>query len=183
MSTWAIVVAAGSGARYGGAKQYEDLAGVRVLDRSLAAMGGADGIVAVVAPGAPVEPAATVTVTGGATRSASVRAATPDLLAAVVAAVRAGADAALPAVPVVDTIRRRDGAPVDRDDLLAVQTPQAFAATALRAAHRGEPEATDDATLVAAAGGTVVVVDGERRNLKITTPDDLVVAAALLGAP
>lgn len=204
MSTWVIVVAAGSGARYGGAKQYEDLAGVRVLDRSLAAMAAADGIVAVVAPGAPPEAAATTTVAGGATRSASVRAglaavpddadvvvvhdaarplATPGLLATVVDAVRAGADAALPAVPVVDTIRRRDGTPVDRDDLLAVQTPQAFAAAALRAAHRGDPEATDDATLVAAAGGTVVVVDGERRNLKITTPDDLLVAAALLGAP
>jgi len=204
VSTWVIVVAAGSGARYGGAKQYEDLAGVRVLDRSLAAMAAADGIVAVVAPGAPPEAAATTTVAGGATRSASVRAglaavpddadvvvvhdaarplATPGLLATVVDAVRAGADAALPAVPVVDTIRRRDGTPVDRDDLLAVQTPQAFAAAALRAAHRGDPEATDDATLVAAAGGTVVVVDGERRNLKITTPDDLLVAAALLGAP
>lgn len=203
VSTWVIVVAAGSGARYGGAKQYEDLAGRRVLDHSLAAMAAADGIVAVVAADAPDEPAATATVVGGATRSASVRAglaavppeaevvvvhdaarplATPALLAAVVEAVVAGADAALPAVAVVDTIRRRDGTPVDRDDLLAVQTPQAFAATALRAAHQGEPEATDDATLVAAAGGTVVVVDGERRNLKITTPDDLLVAAALLGA-
>jgi 2-C-methyl-D-erythritol 4-phosphate cytidylyltransferase len=49
--------------------------------------------------------------------------------------------------------------------------------------HAPEPEATDDASLVEAAGGTVVVVAGEPRNAKITSPDDLVVAAALLGAP
>lgn len=201
MSTWAVVVAAGSGRRFGGAKQYEALGDRRVLDWSLASVAAADGIVVVAGPGVPDEHAATVTVPGGATRSASVRAglaavpedatfvvvhdaarplATPALFAAVVAAVEAGADAALPAVAVVDTIRHRAGHPVDRDELLAVQTPQAFAAAALRAAHRGEPEATDDASLVAAAGGTVVVVEGERRNVKITGPDDLVVAQALL---
>jgi 2-C-methyl-D-erythritol 4-phosphate cytidylyltransferase len=203
VSTWAVVVAAGSGRRFGGAKQYERLGDRRVLDWSLAAVAAADGIVVVTGPDAPEEGAAAATVTGGATRSASVRAglaavpeeadvvvvhdaarplATPALFAAVVAAVEAGADAALPAVGVVDTIRHRDGHPVDRDDLLAVQTPQAFAAAALRAVHRGGPEATDDASLVAAAGGTVVVVEGERRNLKITGPDDLVVAEALLAA-
>ncbi|MFS8585835.1 MAG: 2-C-methyl-D-erythritol 4-phosphate cytidylyltransferase, partial [Acidimicrobiia bacterium] len=64
----------------------------------------------------------------------------------------------------------------------AVQTPQAFRAAALRAAHAGEGEATDDATLVEAAGGKVVVVPGSSANLKITRPDDLVVAEALLGA-
>jgi 2-C-methyl-D-erythritol 4-phosphate cytidylyltransferase len=67
--------------------------------------------------------------------------------------------------------------------LVAVQTPQAFAADRLRAAHATEPEATDDASLIEAAGGAVVVVTGEPRNAKITSPDDLVVAAALVGAP
>jgi 2-C-methyl-D-erythritol 4-phosphate cytidylyltransferase len=201
---WAIVVAAGSGQRYGGAKQYEPLAGRRVIDWSLAAAAEvADGVVAVVTPGAADEPAASQTVPGAETRSGSVRAglaavpeaaevivvhdaarplASASLFAAVVGAVRDGADAALPGVPVVDTLRRRDGALVDRDELVAVQTPQAFAADRLRAVHAGAPEATDDASLVEAAGGRVVVVAGEADNAKITSPGDLLVAEARLRA-
>lgn len=203
---WAIVVAAGSGQRFGGPKQYRPLAGRRVLDWSLAAAAAAaDGVVLVVPPaevGRP-EPGATTVVAGAATRSGSVRAglaavpdeaevvvvhdaarplAEPCLFRAVVEAVEAGADAAVPGVPVADTLRRREGGVVDRDGLVAVQTPQAFRAAALRAAHAGEGEATDDATLVEAAGGKVVVVPGSSANLKITRPDDLVVAEALLGA-
>ena len=200
--TWAIVVAAGSGHRYGGAKQYEALAGRRVIDWSLAvARAATDGVVAVVAEGCPEEPGADRTVTGADTRSGSVRAglaAVPEvaevivvhdaarplasgaLFAAVVGAVRDGADAAVPGVPVTDTLRRRGGGLVDRDELVAVQTPQAFAADRLRAVHVTEPEATDDASLVEAAGGRVVVVDGEPANRKITEPADLAVAAALL---
>jgi 2-C-methyl-D-erythritol 4-phosphate cytidylyltransferase len=203
---WAIVVAAGSGRRFGGAKQYEPLAGRRVVDWSLdAAAAVAEGIVLVVAPGhaADDEPGATAVVPGAATRSGSVRAglrrvpadaevvvvhdgarplAPADLFAAVVDAVRAGADAAVPGVPVVDTLRARAGGVVDRDGLVAVQTPQAFRAGALRGAHAQEGEATDDASLVEAAGGKVVVVNGSPTNLKITRPDDLVVAEALLRA-
>lgn len=201
---WAIVVAAGSGHRYGGAKQYEPLGGRRVIDWSLAAaVDASDGVVAVVAPDEADEPAADATVTGADTRSGSVRAglaAVPDdaevivvhdaarplasaaLFAAVIDAVRAGADAALPGVPVVDTLRHVDGSPVDRDQLVAVQTPQAFAAARLRAVHADAPEATDDASLVEAAGGTVVVVAGEPDNAKITSPGDLLVAEARLPA-
>jgi 2-C-methyl-D-erythritol 4-phosphate cytidylyltransferase len=69
---------------------------------------------------------------------------------------------------------------VDRSDLVEVQTPQGFRAAALRAAHAEEPDATDDAALVEAAGGSVVVVDGEPGNLKLTHPQDLAVARALL---
>jgi len=65
---------------------------------------------------------------------------------------------------------------------VAVQTPQAFRAAALRAAHAGGPEATDDSALVEAAGGRVVVVPGEAGNLKLTHPEDLVLATALLSA-
>jgi len=65
---------------------------------------------------------------------------------------------------------------------VAVQTPQAFRAATLRAAHVGEPEATDDASLVEAAGGMVVLVDGSPGNIKITHPLDLVVAGAVLAA-
>ena len=215
---WVVVVAAGSGRRFGGAKQYEPLAGRRVLDWSLAAarsaVGGGDaaggggrdgGVVLVVAPGreGDDEPAADAVVAGAATRSGSVRAglarvpddadvivvhdgarplADADLFAAVVGAVRGGADAALPGVPVADTLRSRDGGVVDRDGLVAVQTPQAFRAAALRAAHATATEATDDASLVEAAGGKVVVVDGSPSNVKITRPADLVVAEALLRA-
>jgi 2-C-methyl-D-erythritol 4-phosphate cytidylyltransferase len=203
---WVIVVAAGAGRRFGTAKQYEPLAGGRVLDWSLdAARGVADGVVLVVAPdrAGDAEPGADVVVAGGDSRSASVRAglaavpaaagvvvvhdgarplATADQFRAVIAAVRTGADAAVPGVPVDDTLRSRAGGVVDRDSLVAVQTPQAFRARALRAAHASGGEATDDASLVEAAGGKVVVVDGSPTNLKITRPDDLVVAEALLRA-
>jgi 2-C-methyl-D-erythritol 4-phosphate cytidylyltransferase len=142
-------------------------------------------------------------VAGGATRSASVRAglaAVPGdadvvlvhdaarplagaaLFATVVEAVRSGADAVVPAVAVTDTLRRRTGGLVARDDLVAVQTPQGFRASSLRSAHVGEPEATDDASLVEAAGGKVVLVDGWPGNLKITHALDLTVAGALLAA-
>jgi 2-C-methyl-D-erythritol 2,4-cyclodiphosphate synthase len=110
----------------------------------------------------------------------------PSLFAAVISAVRSGADGAVPGVIPADTIKRTSGALVaetlDRSSLVAVQTPQAFLASALRLAHRGDPEATDDAALVEAAGGRVEVVEGDPRNIKITTADDLLVAGALLAA-
>jgi 2-C-methyl-D-erythritol 4-phosphate cytidylyltransferase len=203
---WVIVVAAGSGRRFGGAKQYEPLAGHRVIDRSItAARTVADGVVLVVAPerAGDAEPGVDAVVVGGDTRSASVRAglaavpdaaevvvvhdgarplAGPELFRSVVDAVRASADAAVPGVAVDDSLRSRAGGAVDRDGLVAVQTPQAFRAEALRDAHAGGAEATDDASLVEAAGGKVVVVDGSPTNLKITRPSDLTVAEALLRA-
>lgn len=205
MSTWAVIVAAGSGSRFGAPKQYERLGDRRVLDWSVAAARSVcKGIVLVVPPErvAEPEPAVDALVAGGATRSASVRcglAAVPDdaevilvhdaarpaasgaLWRAVADAVEAGAEAVVPAVPVTDTIRRRAGGTVDRSDLLAVQTPQGFRAAALRRAHDGDGEGTDDASLVEAAGGQVAVVDGEATNVKITTAADLVVAAVRLG--
>ena len=89
----------------------------------------------------------------------------PQLGRSVIAAVEAGADGAVPCVPVSDTIKQRqdDGQLVtlERARLLAVQTPQAFSAAALRAAHARGGEATDDAALVEAIGGRVVSVPGE----------------------
>ena len=70
--------------------------------------------------------------------------------------------------------------PVDRDALRAVQTPQGFRAESLRAVHAARPDATDDASLVVAGGGRLRPVQGERWNLKITEPDDLLVAESLL---
>jgi 2-C-methyl-D-erythritol 4-phosphate cytidylyltransferase len=202
--TWAIIVAGGTGDRFGGPKQFEPLGGRRVVDWSLATAGEAcDGVVLVV-PAARLdvpEPAADVVVAGGATRSSSVRAglaavpgsaevivvhdaarpvASAGLWKAVVDAVAGGADAAVPVVPVRDTLREVGGAPVDRSTIVAVQTPQAFRADALRRAHEPGGEATDDATLVEAVGGRVALVDGEPENLKITTPSDLVMVASLV---
>lgn len=197
-------MAAGSGRRFGGTKQYAALAGRRVIDWSLdAARSVADGVVLVVPVDAvdDPEPAVDVVVVGGDTRSDSVRAglaavpedaavvvvhdgarplATHALFRAVTDAVIAGADAAAPVVAVVETVCDPSGMPVDRNDLRSVQTPQAFAADALRRVHVPGPDATDDATLVVAAGGRLRHVQGERWNLKVTEPDDLVVAGAIL---
>lgn len=98
---------------------------------------------------------------------------------------------ALCAVPVVDTIKRLGPAAtagslgdvvatVDRAELVAVQTPQAFRADVLRRAHRHGAEATDDASLVEAMGATVRVVPGDPRNIKLTAPVDLAYAQLLL---
>jgi 2-C-methyl-D-erythritol 4-phosphate cytidylyltransferase len=203
MSTWAIVVAGGSGERFGERKQYLPLGGQRVIDWALrAAVEAADGVVVVVPADQAdePEPLATRVVAGGATRSASVRAGleavptdaevilvhdaarpvpVPGVWHRVLDAIRAGADGAVPAVAVTDTLREIGGATVDRARLVAVQTPQAFRASVLRAAHAGEPEGTDDASLVEAAGGRVVVVDGDPVNVKITTPVDLSLAELL----
>jgi 2-C-methyl-D-erythritol 4-phosphate cytidylyltransferase len=97
--------------------------------------------------------------------------------------------AAVPVVPVADTVKRlgADGrveATLARDDLRLAQTPQGFRTELLRTAYaRAEAEgvrATDDATLVERIGAPVMAVPGSRRNLKITTPDDLRLAEAWL---
>ena len=205
---WTVVVAGGTGARFGRAKQYETLGAERVIDRSRRiAESVSDGVVIVV-PEADGERERGVA--GGTTRSGSVRAglaavppeatiicihdaarplATPDLYRRVVAAVEAGFDGAIPGVPVTDTIKivADDGtvqSTPERARLRAVQTPQAFRAEMLRAAHARDVEGTDDAELVERIGGRVVVVDGETTNRKITTPDDLdQVRATILQGP
>ena len=107
----------------------------------------------------------------------------------VVEAVRDGALAVVPGVPVVDTIKQVDSAgrvvaTPERSQLRAVQTPQGFRRDVLERAHaESSPEsiaATDDATLVERLGETVVVVDGDPRALKVTTPADLEGAARIL---
>ena len=102
----------------------------------------------------------------------------PELFAAVVDAVRAGADGAVPAIPLADTVKEVDPhgvvvATPPRASLVAVQTPQGFRARALRAAHMQGGEGTDDAALVEAIGGRVVTVAGDPANRKLTVPDDL----------
>jgi 2-C-methyl-D-erythritol 4-phosphate cytidylyltransferase len=208
VDVWAIVVAAGTGARFGGAKQYALLGGKRVVDWSLATARAACGAVVLVVPPDRADSleAADHVVAGGETRSASVRAglavvareasedtvvvvhdaarpfASRSLFDAVIAAVRSGADGAVPGLPITDTVKSvgADGAvsaTLDRSHLVTVQTPQAFRLPALQDAHRDEGEATDDAALVEAAGGRVVIVEGETTNRKITTPADLGVSS------
>jgi 2-C-methyl-D-erythritol 4-phosphate cytidylyltransferase len=188
---------------------FERLGGRRRRDCGVEAAGAACAGVVLVVPvdrlGDP-EPVDAV-VAGGDTRSASVRAglaavpagvetvvvhdaarplAGEELFRRVIEPVDLGLDAAICAVPVTDTVKAvRDGRvtkTLDRRNLVAVQTPQAFRTTVLRRAHRGDPEATDDAGLVEAIGGRVLVVPGERRNLKVTDPDDLTMAEALLAS-
>jgi len=197
---WTIVVGGGSGQRFGRPKQYESLrAGERVIDRSRSVAESVSGGVIVVVPADDADREGGVA--GGATRSESVRAglaevpsdgsvdvvcvhdaarplAGVELYVRVIAAVRAGADAAIPGIAVADTIKVLDcdGRVLDTPDrstLVNVQTPQAFRLPALRAAHANGGEATDDAALIEAVGGTVMVVEGDPANRKITMPDDL----------
>ncbi|MEN9300260.1 MAG: 2-C-methyl-D-erythritol 4-phosphate cytidylyltransferase [Actinomycetota bacterium] len=200
---WTIIVAAGSGNRFGGQKQFMMLGDKRVIDwsRDIAHSVGSGVVVVVPAEAATAEGG----VAGGATRSESVRrglAAVPSaatiicvhdaarpfasehLYKEVIAAVVDGADGAVPALPVTDTIKQvnAEGMVLDtpeRASLVAVQTPQAFRAAVLRAAHESGNEGTDDASLVERAGGKVVVVNGEAINRKLTTPEDLEWARAM----
>lgn len=205
---WGILVAAGSGSRFGGAKQFEIVGGKPVLQWSLDALQAVvDGVVVVLPPDdVHCWSGPHAAVAGGASRSESVRNglekvpadaeivlvhdaarpfATASLGRAVAQAVADGADAAIPGVPVSDTIKRVDRsnsrvlATIDRSDLYAVQTPQAFRAESLRKAHVSEPDASDDATLVENIGGMVVVVPGEYKNMKITVASDLAIAQIL----
>jgi 2-C-methyl-D-erythritol 4-phosphate cytidylyltransferase len=96
-----------------------------------------------------------------------------------------GVDGAVPALRIGDTVKRVEHGVVretlDRDALVTVQTPQAFVADRLRAAFEGDlADATDCASLVERAGGTVGVVAGDRRLVKVTTPDDLELVSRLL---
>ena len=151
-------------------------------------------------------------VQGGASRSASVRLAleaapeaevvvvhdaarpllTRDLVArCLVALEAAGADGAIAAAPVTDTVKEADRhgrvlRTLDRSALWAIQTPQVFRADVLRRALDVDESvlaaATDDASLVEAVGGAVTVVEAPRENLKVTTALDLAVAESLLTA-
>jgi 2-C-methyl-D-erythritol 4-phosphate cytidylyltransferase len=113
----------------------------------------------------------------------------PDLINAVVIAVRDGAVAVVPGLPVTDTIKgvRQDGdnevvtATVPRSDLRGIQTPQGFDRAVLEKAHASATEPmTDDAGLVELLGFPVVVVPGSVDAFKITGPRDLIVAEAIL---
>ena len=201
MIFYGIVVAAGRGERFGEPKAGLMLGGVPLWKRAVDALaeGGAYGVVLVgsVPGGIP----------GGARRRDSVAAglaalphdathvlvhdaARPLASAALVRRVASrlaegDVDAVTPAISIGDTLKRIAGErvveTVSREGLVSVQTPQGFSVVALRSAHAADDDdATDDAQLIERDGGSVVFVNGESGNMKITHPDDLAVAEALL---
>jgi 2-C-methyl-D-erythritol 4-phosphate cytidylyltransferase len=111
----------------------------------------------------------------------------PGVVDRVVAALRPGAEGAVPALPVADTVKRLapDGSvaeTLERAALRAVQTPQGFPVSVLRAAlaaHTGD--ATDCASMVERLGRPVVCVEGDERAFKVTTPADLARAVRMAG--
>lgn len=222
MSVVALVVAAGSGTRFGGPvpKPLAELAGrpvVAVAVESLAA-GGCSAATVLVSPGMREvfaealadSPIPVSLAEGGRTRQESVHrglaalAARPpeivlihdavrplvpaEMVGRVIGAVRAGAVAVTPALPVVDSLRRQEpdgrNAIVDRTPLRRIQTPQGFDFATVWASHRLAAErglaATDDVSVCEASGHPVTLVEGAVSAVKITHPADLELVRALV---
>jgi 2-C-methyl-D-erythritol 4-phosphate cytidylyltransferase len=206
-AVWAIVLAGGVSRRFGERpKQFEPVGGVRMIDRTVgAARRTCDRVALVLPPGHPWdgEPVDTLAV-GGDHQSESLRAglatvpvdaevavvadpahplASDALFRAVIEAVRAGADGAVPAVPILEIIQRvQDGRVVDtvpKTDLVIIQSPHAFGVSVLRAVHADRPRAPENSSLVVAHGHRVVTVPGEPGNLHVTTPEELSVVHRL----
>jgi 2-C-methyl-D-erythritol 4-phosphate cytidylyltransferase len=208
-----LVPAAGLGTRLGGGtpKALRLLAGESLLSHAVRRILAAPSVGTVIVAGPPGGldpfPGPVVVVPGGVTRQDSVAAAlaaTPpeydvilvhdaaralaptSLVESVAAAVRAGWDAVIPVLPVVDTVKEvgESGTvvgTVDRSALRIVQTPQGFRRAVLAAAHAAaNDEHTDDAGMVEKLGVPVHTVPGHEAAFKITRPYDLVVAEALL---
>ena len=223
MRTIAIIVAGGSGTRFGAElpKQFLELGGKPILMRTIESFwenrdGSFDVIVTLPADQmalwqqlceryAFTQPHRVVA--GGQTRWHSVKNALdsigdvtdvdliavhdgvrPLVTAALIRRVLEAAHrdgAAIPVVPLNDSVRQVDGDvshALDRSSLRAVQTPQAFDARLLLEAYRQpfDPTFTDDASVVERAGHSVTLVEGDPRNLKITRPMDLALAEYLL---
>jgi 2-C-methyl-D-erythritol 4-phosphate cytidylyltransferase len=222
VSVWAVLAAAGRGERLGSdrPKAFARLGGRPLLAESLERLEDSGWIDAIVIAAPPdwEEPSILVAeeiaatkvssaVTGGASRSESVRlaleevpaeaavvlvhdAARPllpeEVIERVLAPLSEGWDGVVPAVPLADTVKRVEGDRVvetlSREDLVAVQTPQAFLADALRRAVSGDvSSATDCASLVESQGGRIKVVEGDPRLLKVTDAEDLALVESWLG--
>jgi 2-C-methyl-D-erythritol 4-phosphate cytidylyltransferase/2-C-methyl-D-erythritol 2,4-cyclodiphosphate synthase len=211
----AIIAAAGSGERFGAPipKALFHLGDKTLLAHAIANLAPVVDQIVVTAPAgyeAQIKEIAgneITVVTGGATRSESVRIAlaavnesadfvlvhdaarslaSTALAESVINALRAGEVAVIPGMPEVDTVKVVDAggyviSTPDRAALRKVQTPQGFAYAVLKAAHSVPQDATDDAVLVANAGHQVRIIEGEERALKITTPSDLATAMTFIG--
>ena len=224
MSVWAILAAAGRGERLGldRPKAFAKLNDRPLIAESLERLEASEWIerIVVAAPPGWEEPCILVaeevaagkvaeTVTGGGTRTDSVRSAlaevpeqaalivvhdaarplvTDEVIERVITALEGGWDAVVPALSLTDTVKRVEGDAVmdtlDRDGLVAAQTPQAFVAAALRDAlstlQQSVANSPDCAALVEARGGRVRVVPGDRRLVKVTEPADLELVAGWL---
>ena len=211
----AIIAAAGSGERFGAAipKALINCGDRTLIEHALASISAVVDNIVITAPAGYEERFRELAgdrarvVTGGATRSESVRlglAALPtscefvlvhdaaralassDLTRRVIASLRSGDVAVIPGLPEIDTVKVVDGdgyvlSTPDRAPLRRVQTPQGFSYELLNRAHATGGDATDDAALVEKLGARVRVIDGEERALKITTPSDLATALQYLG--
>lgn len=200
---WAIVLAGGTARRFGDRpKQFERVGGMRMVDRTVAAARRTcDRVALVLPPGRAWDGAAVDTLAeGGDHQSESLRAglatvppdaaiavvadpahplASDALFAAVVDAVRRGADGAVPVVPILEVVQRvRDGRVVDtigKADLVLTQSPHAFRAAVLRAVHADRPRPPENSGLLVERGYRVDTVPGEPGNLHVTTPEELAV--------
>ena len=209
-----LIPAAGSGERFGAPipKALVQLNGRTLIEHALLNLGPIASQIIVAAPAGYEEKFreilgdAVTVVTGGSTRTKSVKialesidseivfvlvhdAARPlasgELGKLVIAALAAGDVAVIPALNVADTIKEVDAANYvvstpNRERLRAVQTPQGFARETLVKAHMQNIEATDDGALVEAMRGKVKLIEGEIRALKITNPEDLASALKYL---
>jgi 2-C-methyl-D-erythritol 4-phosphate cytidylyltransferase len=213
VSVWAILAAAGTGERLGldRPKAFASLNDRPLVTEAIERLDASEWIegIVVAAPAGWEEPCILVAeevaagkvakaVTGGASRSESVRAAlaevpdeasvvlvhdaarpliTDEVIERVIGALSDGWDGAVPVLPIADTVKRVEGEAVaetlDRDTLVMAQTPQAFVSDILRDAFTAGAESTDCASLVEANGGRVRTVEGDPRLLKITTRADL----------
>jgi 2-C-methyl-D-erythritol 4-phosphate cytidylyltransferase len=220
VSVWAVLAAAGSGERLGGdrPKAFVRLGDQPLLAESMARLDASEWIDAIVVAAPPgwEEPVILLaeelgcgkvveSVTGGETRTASVRAAVhkvpedaavilvhdaarplvpDDVVERLLTALNEGWDGAIPVLPLSDTIKRvetdRVVETVDRDGLASAQTPQAFVAIELREAVGADADATDCSALVEARGGRVKAVPGDSRLVKVTEPADLETVERLL---
>jgi 2-C-methyl-D-erythritol 4-phosphate cytidylyltransferase len=221
VSVWAILAAAGRGDRLGldRPKAFAPLNNRPLVAEALERLEASDWIegIVVAAPPEWEEPCILVaeevaagkvaaTVTGGESRSESVRAAlaevpddatvvlvhdaarplvTDEVIERVITGLGDGWDAAVPALPIADAVKRVEGEAVvetlDREALVTVQTPQAFVAVVLREALAGDvSQAADCASLVEARGGRVRIVEGDPHLLKVTDPADLELVASWL---
>lgn len=200
MSIFGIVLAAGTGERFGRPKSSVDISGRPMWRWSFDALesGGCDQVVVVgdvaggvpggdrrrdsVAAGLAVAPAATTYVL---VHDAARPLASAGLVRRVIERLRVGdVEAVVPSIAVRDTLKHVSGdvvdRTIDRTDLVVAQTPQGFTFEALVRSHEAnDGDATDDAVLVERGGGSVVIVAGEDHNLKVTYPGDLAVATAL----
>lgn len=208
VETWAIILAAGAGRRFGAAKQFERIDGVRLVDRAIdLARPHVAGIVLALPAGMDWDGAAVErTVVGGATHAASTRCALaalpqhvttvlitapshplipPTVFSRVLAALQDDTvDAAAPLLPLADAVKVDDRVQVrsvTTDGRPSVaQLPFAIRRASLDRAVEAAPEFTEELAAIEALGGRIVGVGGDPANIHVATPADFALATLIL---